>query len=67
MQCHIELIDSTVSDWGQVPEYEQSLEKTLGTGSLEKLNTEAEKHMIDFNNSARLIYNNFIAQLRTLG
>ena len=64
IQCHIELIDSTVSDWGKVPEYKQSLEKTLGPGSLEKLNSEADKHMSDFNHSAKLIYNNFIAQLK---
>jgi GMP synthase-like glutamine amidotransferase len=64
MQCHIELIDSTVSDWGKVPAYEQSLEKTLGPGSLEKLDAGAEKHMADFNNSAKLIYNNFITQLK---
>ena len=64
MQCHIELIDSTVSDWGKVPEYEQSLEKTLGPGSLDRLNIEAEKYMTDFNNSAKIIYNNFIAKLK---
>lgn len=63
MQCHIELIDSTVSDWGKIPEYEQSLEKTLGPRSLEKLDTEAKKYMTDFNHSAKLIYNNFITQL----
>jgi GMP synthase-like glutamine amidotransferase len=63
LQCHIELTDKTVSEWGEVPEYEQSLEQTLGSGSLEKLNIEAQQYMIDFNNSARLIYNNFIAQL----
>ncbi len=63
LQCHVELTDKTVSEWGEVPEYEQSLEQTLGSGSLEKLNIEAEKYIIDFNNSARLIYNNFIAQL----
>jgi GMP synthase-like glutamine amidotransferase len=66
MQCHVELTNSTVSDWGQVPEYKQSLEKTLGSGSIEKLNNEAKKRMADFNNSAKLIYNNFIAQLEKL-
>lgn len=64
MQCHIELIESTVSDWGKVPEYAQSLEKTLGPGSLERLSGEADKHMFDFNHSAKLIYNNFIVQLK---
>ena len=66
MQCHVELTNSTVSDWGQVPEYKQSLEKTLGSGSIEKLNNEAKKRMADFNNSAKLIYNNLIAQLEKL-
>ncbi len=64
MQCHIELIDSTVSDWGGIPEYKQSLEKTLGPGSLDKLNSAAEKYMSDFNQTAGLIYNNFIDQLK---
>ncbi len=64
MQCHIELIDSTVADWSRVLAYAQSLDKTLGAGALQKLDTEVEKYMPDFNNSAKLIYNNFIAQLK---
>lgn len=64
MQFHMELIDSTVSDWGQIIEYEQSLEKTLGPGALKKLDAEAKTYMPDFNHSAGLIYNNFIAQLK---
>lgn len=66
LQCHIELTSTTVSDWGQVPEYEQSLEKTLGPGSLKKLDIEAKKYMTEFNHSAKLIYNNFITQLEKL-
>ena len=64
MQCHIELIDSTVDDWGEIPEYKQSLEKTLGAGALEKLNAEAKEYMANFNNSAAIIYNNFIKQIK---
>ena len=64
MQCHIELLDSTVPDWGIVPEYKQSLEQTLGPGSLEKLIDDAAKQMNEFNHSARLIYNNFIDQIK---
>lgn len=63
LQCHIELTATTVSDWGRVKEYEQSLDKTLGPGSLKKLNADAKANMRDFNNSARLIYNNFITHL----
>lgn len=63
MQYHIELIDSTVSDWAQVPEYAQSLEETLGAGALQKLDAKTQQYMSSFNHSARLLYNNFIAQL----
>ncbi len=64
VQCHIELTDTTVSDWGRVPAYEQALEKTLGPGSLKQLNIEADANMDEFNKSASLIYNNFITHLK---
>ncbi len=64
MQCHIELIDTTISDWGEVPEYKQSLEKTFGPGALEELDNAAKKNMAEFNDSAKLIYNNFITHLK---
>ncbi len=59
MQCHVELTDTTISDWGKIPEYEQSLEQTLGLGSLLKLETEANSSMSEFGNTARILYNNF--------
>jgi GMP synthase-like glutamine amidotransferase len=59
LQYHIELTETTVSEWGQVPEYEQSLEQTLGPGALPRLNADANRHMADFNRTARIVYNNF--------
>ncbi len=59
MQCHVELTSTTVSDWGAIPEYEKSLEQTLGTGALSKLDSEASMHMTEFNETARTLYNNF--------
>lgn len=59
MQCHVELTDTTVSDWGEIPEYGESLEQSLGSGSLSKLETEANSYMTEFNNVARVLYNNF--------
>ena len=63
MQCHIELIDSTVSDWAQIPEYADSLEKTAGKNALKELNNAATKNMSDFNQSARIIYDNFVKRI----
>jgi GMP synthase-like glutamine amidotransferase len=64
MQCHIEITDTTVTDWGKVPVYKESLEQTLGDGSLEILNDETLQNMTDFNHSARIIYNNFMQALK---
>ena len=36
IQFHIEVKDTTVGEWGCVPEYKSALEKQLGDGALEK-------------------------------
>ena len=61
LQFHIEMIDSTVTDWGDIPAYKQALEQTLGPGALQSLKAETDKRLDDFNRSARVIYDNFIA------
>ena len=42
IQFHIEAKDTTVNDWGCVPEYKLALENSLGKGALEKFQKEAE-------------------------
>ena len=37
IQFHIEIKDTTVNDWGCVPEYKSALENQLGQGALENL------------------------------
>ena len=37
IQFHIEIKDTTVNEWGCVPEYKSALEKQLGEGALKKL------------------------------
>ncbi len=59
LQCHVELTATTVSDWGRIPEYERSLEQTMGPGSLSRLADEADQYMQEFNSAARLMYDNF--------
>lgn len=66
LQYHVELTAVTVSDWGQVPVYRQSLERTLGTGSMARLDAEARLRMPAFNRHARSLYDNFM-RLLTLG
>jgi len=59
LQFHVEQTNETVPQWACVPEYKSALEKTLGSNALEKFKKDVEENLKDFNNSARIIYENF--------
>ena len=44
IQFHIEVKDTTVNDWGCVPEYKSALEKQLGPNALEKFDNGSSKY-----------------------
>ena len=60
IQYHIEITGDTVPQWGEVPEYEQALERAVGEGALAAFEANAAAHMAEFNRNARRIYNNFM-------
>ena len=59
IQFHIEVKDTTVNDWGCVPEYKFALEKQLGKGALEKFDKEAQSNMQNMNSYSKILYENF--------
>ena len=59
IQFHIEVKDTTVNEWGCVPEYKSALEKQLGEGALEKFDSEAQANMQNMNNYSKILYENF--------
>jgi len=59
IQFHIEIKDTTVNEWGCVPEYKSVLEKQLGEGALEKFDKEAKSNMSQMNNYSEILYTNF--------
>ncbi len=59
IQFHIEIKDTTVKDWGCVPEYKRALENQLGDDALEKFDKSAKENMNDMNNYSKILYNNF--------
>ena len=59
IQFHIEVKDTTVNDWGCVPEYKSALEKQLGKGALEKFDKEAQNNMLNMNSYSKILYENF--------
>ena len=59
IQFHIEIKDTTVNDWGCVPEYKSALENQLGQGALEKFDKEARDNMNNMNNYSKILYTKF--------
>tara|TARA_B100001769_G_scaffold120859_1_gene94262 strand:- start:1533 stop:1958 length:426 start_codon:yes stop_codon:yes gene_type:complete len=59
IQFHIEIKDTTVNEWGCVPEYKKALEEQLGHKALEKFNQSAKDNMADMNNYSKILYKNF--------
>jgi len=59
IQFHIEIKDTTVNEWGCVPEYKKALEDQLGNDALDKFDQSAKDNMKDMNNYSTILYNNF--------
>ena len=59
IQFHIEIKNTTVGEWGCVPEYKSALENQLGPGALEKFDQEAKENMASMNEYSQILYNNF--------
>ena len=59
IQFHIEVKDSTVGEWGCVPEYKSALEKQLGENALQKFDKDAKAHMSNLNKYSEILYKNF--------
>ena len=59
IQFHIEIKDTTVGEWGCVPEYKSALEEQLGKGALEKFDADAKNNMLNMNEYSKILYENF--------
>ena len=59
LQFHVELQDSTVSEWSEVPAYAEALERVKGPGALSEMDEAARVHMPQFEKNARRLFENF--------
>ena len=64
MQYHVELEDTTIPEWGEVPAYAAALERTHGAGALDRMGEAAKSQMETFAGNARILYRNFMQQVR---
>jgi GMP synthase-like glutamine amidotransferase len=58
-QFHVEVVDSTVDDWGAIPAYRDALKTALGPDGLDQLRSDCASQMEDFNLLARLLWDNW--------
>ena len=59
IQFHIEIKDTTVSEWGCVPEYKSALENQFGPNALKKFDQSAKENLAAMNNYSKILYSNF--------
>ena len=59
IQFHIEIKNTTVNNWGCVPEYKLALEAQFGEGALEKFDKEAKANMKQMNACSNILYSKF--------
>ena len=64
LQFHVELQESTVQEWGEVPAYAEALRKAKGSCALAEMKRDASILMSEFNRNARIISDNFITVMR---
>lgn len=59
MQFHVEITDTTVTDWAAIPAYAAALARALGEDGAAALFAEATRRMPEFNACARQLYANW--------
>ncbi|MEM9277945.1 MAG: type 1 glutamine amidotransferase [Pseudomonadota bacterium] len=59
-QYHVECEPETVANWGEVPEYAAALEQSLGAGALDKMKSDADAAMAEFEACSRKLYEGFM-------
>ncbi len=63
-QYHVELTDTTASDWADIPAYKASLEKVMGPGACPRLEREVAAKLPEFNRAARELSGGFLELAR---
>ena len=63
IQFHIEIKDTTVSEWGCVPEYKNALEQSLGSDALPEMKNAVNAEISTMQDQCKMLYQNFLKVL----
>jgi GMP synthase-like glutamine amidotransferase len=65
VQYHMEPTECTVQEWGQIPEYRESLEKIAGTDGPRRLEQQTIERIDDFRKYSKILHRNFLRIVET--
>ena len=60
IQFHLEIRNTTVDDWAEVPEYKNALEQSLGSEALTKMKNAVKAEIFTMQNQCKMLYQNFL-------
>ena len=60
IQFHLEIRNTTVDDWAEVPEYKNALEQSLGSEALPKMKNAVKAEIFKMQNQCKMLYQNFL-------
>jgi GMP synthase-like glutamine amidotransferase len=60
IQFHLEIRNTTVDDWAEVPEYKNALEQSLGSEALPKMKKAVKAEIFTMQDQCKMLYQNFL-------
>ena len=60
IQFHLEIRNTTVDDWAEVPEYKNALEQSLGSEALSKMKKAVNAEIFTMQDQCKMLYQNFL-------
>ena len=60
IQFHLEIRNTTVDDWAEVPEYKNALEQSLGSEALPEIKKSVNAEIVTMQDQCKMLYQNFL-------
>jgi GMP synthase-like glutamine amidotransferase len=60
IQFHLEIRNTTVDDWAEVPEYKNALEQSLGSEALPEMKKAVNAEIVTMQDQCKMLYQNFL-------
>jgi hypothetical protein len=65
VQYHMEPTECTLREWGQIPEYRESLEHIAGTDGSRRLEQQTIERIDDFRHYSKIVHRNLLKIVKT--